>query len=344
MNTPTSKILVLYTGGTIGMVKDPDNQTLIPFDFQYLLDKIPEIAQLDCQIDTDSLDKPIDSSNIKPAHWIRLANRIKQDYDQYDGFVILHGSDTMAYTASALSFLLENLAKPVILTGSQLPIGVARSDARENLLTTIEIAMARRKDGLAMVPEVCVYFEYDLFRGNRVHKISTEDFEAFQSLNYPKLAEAGVNIKFNEAFISRPSKEVFQVSDRISTDVSTLTLFPGMTPEYVKATLGNQAMKGLLLRSFGAGNAPTDPWFLEAIRECIEQGVYVIDISQCVGGGVALGKYEASQALKKMGVISGSDMTFEAGLTKLMYLLPQNLSYTDFKKVYESNLRGELGS
>ena len=335
------RILLLYTGGTIGMVMDMENESLVPFDFDYLLEKIPEIRQLDCHIDTDSLDKPIDSSNIKPEHWLRLAKRIEQNYTDYDGFVILHGSDTMAYTASALSFLLKNLHKPVILTGSQLPIGVARSDARENLLTTIEIAMARRKDGLAMVPEVCVYFEYDLFRGNRVHKMSTEDFEAFNSMNYPKLAEAGVNIKFNDNYILNPPKEALQLGPAISTEVGVLTVFPGITPEFVKAVF-SAPMKGLIIRSFGAGNIPMDPWLIEAIQEVMDKGIYVVDVSQCVGGGVALGKYEASKALKHMGVISAVDMTFEAALTKLMYLLPFEFDYSDFRSYYESDLRGEL--
>ncbi len=341
MSHYSTRILLLYTGGTIGMVMDTENESLIPFDFHYLLEKIPEIRQLDCHIDTDSLDRPIDSSNIKPEHWLRLARRIEQDYTNYDGFVILHGSDTMAYTASALSFLLKNLAKPVILTGSQLPIGVARSDARENLLTTIEIAMARRKDGLSMVPEVCVYFEYDLFRGNRVHKMSTEDFEAFNSLNYPKLAEAGVNIKFNHNYILSPPKEALAVGPAISTEVGVLTVFPGITPEYIKAVL-SAPMKGLIIRSFGAGNIPMDPWLLEALQQCFDAGTFIIDVSQCVGGGVALGKYEASKALKYMGVISAVDMTFEAALTKLMYLLPFDFEYETFKKHYESDLRGEL--
>jgi len=338
----TSKILMLYTGGTIGMVLDPEKEHLIPFDFEYLLEKIPEIAQLDCDIDTDSLDRPIDSSNIKPDHWERLAKRIAEDYDTYDGFVILHGSDTLAYTASALSFLLKNLAKPVVLTSSQLPIGVARSDARENLLTTVEIAMARREDGLAMVPEVCVYFEYFLFRGNRCHKISTEDFEAFQSMNYPKLAEAGVNIKYNSIYINKPAKDPFELCPGFEQQVGVLTVFPGMTEQYVKTILENRQLKGLIIRSFGSGNAPMDHWFLQALKEAIEEGLKVVNISQCAGGGIALGKYEASKAMLEMGVISGADMTFEAGLVKLMFLLAKDLSAEEFLEAFVSDLRGEL--
>ncbi len=333
---------MLYTGGTIGMISDPDHGMLVPFDFHYLLEKIPDIAQLDCVIDTDSLDRPIDSSNIKPDHWLRLARRIADGYEEYDGFVILHGSDTMAYTASALSFLLQNLSKPVVLTGSQLPIGVARSDARENLLTALEIAMARRADGQAMVPEVCVYFEYLLFRGNRCHKISTEDFEAFSSLNYPKLAEAGVNIKYNTNYINPPATDSLRLYEHFEQQIGVLTVFPGMTESYVNSVLSIPDLKAIIIRSFGSGNAPMDYWFLQALKEAIARGLTVINISQCAGGGIALGKYEASKAMLEMGVISGGDMTFEAGLTKLMFLLGQELDEEEFRTLYQSNLRGEL--
>lgn len=338
----TSKILMLYTGGTIGMVPDEKKRSLVPFDFQSLLDKIPDIRQLDCEIDTDSLDHPIDSSDMKPEHWLRLARRIADGYETYDGFVILHGSDTMAYTASGLSFILENLGKPVILTGSQLPIGVPRSDARENLLTTLEIAMAKKHDGTAMVPEVGIYFEYDLFRGNRCHKISTEDFEAFRSMNYPKLAEAGVNIKYHQNYIAGTPADQFSISEKLETEIGVLTVFPGMTPNYVRPVLENPHLKGLILRSFGSGNAPTDPWFLDMLRDSIERGVWVVNNSQCAGGGIALGKYEASREMKDMGVISSGDMSFESSLAKMMFLLPQTSSYEGFKQLYETSLRGEL--
>lgn len=339
----TSKILMLYTGGTIGMVKDPETGGLMPFDFEHLLEQIPEISQMDCQIDTDSLDRPIDSSDMKPEHWIRLAKRIYDGYAHYDGFVILHGSDTMAYSASALSFLLENLAKPVIFTGSQLPIGITRSDARENLLTALEIAITRRQDSLAMIPEVAVYFEYALYRGNRIHKMSTEDFEAFQSLNYPKLAEAGVHIKYNESFIAHPAKDSLIIYDQLVSDIGILTVFPGMLPEFVKPVVENPNLSGLILRTFGSGNAPTDPWFLELVHEAIDRGVKVVNISQCDGGGVRQGKYEASRALRDMGVISGGNMTFEAGLIKMMFLLA-NFPNEQFAELYQTNLRGELSN
>ena len=326
------------------MMQDPESGSLKAFNFQQLLDQIPELRNYDCEIDTDSLDRPIDSSDMKPEHWIRLATRVYRDYSKYDGFVILHGSDTMAYSSSALSFLLENLSKPVIFTGSQLPIGITRSDARENLLTTLEIALAKNEKGEAMAPEVGVYFEYDLFRGNRIHKISTEDFEAFQSLNYPKLAEAGVHIKFNQNAIEPASKKGLVLHSKMDTNVGVLTAFPGMNESYVQSILNAPGLKGIVLRTFGSGNAPTDEWFLNMLQSSINLGINVVNISQCSGGGVIQGKYEASKGLKEIGVISGSDMTFEAGLTKMMFLLTQNLSPQDFKNAYETNLRGELSN
>lgn len=337
-----SKILMIYTGGTIGMVKDPISQSLIPFQFSQLLNKIPELSELSCQIDTDSLEEPIDSSNIKPEHWVRIAKRIEQDYDKYEGFVILHGSDTMAYTSSALSFMLKNLSKPVILTGSQLPIGLARSDARENLLTAIEIAIARREDGLPQVPEVAIYFEYDLFRGNRVHKVSSEDFEAFQSLNYPKLAEAGVNIKYNSGAIRHPSKDPLKLQTNLSTNVAVISCFPGMTQSYFDSIINHSEAEVFILRTFGSGNAPTDLWFLDAIKKSIKQGKHFINASQCEGGAVSLGKYEASQKMQEMGMISAKDMSLEAVVTKSMFLLGQSLSALEFKESFEKNLEGEV--
>lgn len=339
-----SRILMLYTGGTIGMVKAVDNDSLIPFDFEHLLEQIPDIGRLDCVLDTDSLDKPIDSSDIKPEHWLRLAKRIERDYDNYDGFVILHGSDTMAYTASALSFLLYDCKKPIILTGSQLPIGMPRSDARENLLTTLEIAMARKSNGAPVITEVCIYFEYDLFRGNRTHKVSAEDFDAFESLNYPKLAEAGVHIKYNEnALLNGKNRDPHRFEKSVSTEISVLTVFPGMSKAYVNSVL-EQDVKAILLRSFGSGNAPTDPWFLEALRDAIVNGKHIINVSQCNGGSVQLGKYEASKEMRDMGVLTARDMTFEAALTKGMFLLAQNLDTPTFKTAYEGDLVGELST
>lgn len=324
------------------MMQDKESGDLKPFDFHHLLEQIPEISQLDCEIDTFSLIQPVDSSNIKPDHWLRLARRITDGYDQYDGFVILHGSDTMAFSASALSFLLENLAKPVIFTGSQLPIGITRSDARENLMTAIEIALARRADNLAMIPEVAIYFENLLLRGNRTHKISTEDFMAYRSMNYPKLAEVGVHIKFNNSAIRTPSKDPLILHEGMDENISILTVYPGVSQSYIKAVLQDPNMKGLIIRSFGSGNIPTDEWLLQELRETVDRGVEVVNISQCSGGRVEQGKYETSKALLDMGVIGGGDISFEAGLLKMMYLLGHGYRGNDFKNLYTSNLRGEL--
>ena len=335
------RILMLYTGGTIGMIRNAKG-ALMPFEFSNLLEQIPELKQLRCEIDTDALDTPIDSSNMSPQHWARLARRIEQDYHQYDGFVILHGSDTMAYSSSALSFMLQNLSKPVVFTGSQLPIGIPRSDARENLLTAIEIALAKNDEGGARVPEVAVYFEYDLFRGNRLHKMSSEDFEAFQSMNYPKLAEAGVRIKYNETYIHPGSSGSFSTETEMDTRVGIITAFPGMTEAYVRGLTENDRLEALIYRTFGSGNSPDSPWLLEALRDFRLSGRTVVNISQCDGGGVSMGQYESSRALLEMGVISALDMTFEAALTKLMFLLPQELRENELRELYEANLKGEL--
>jgi L-asparaginase len=326
------------------MVQNAKTGSLKPFNFENLLKQIPELAQMDCQIDTDSLDSPIDSSNINLSHWKRLARRIEKDYHQYDGFVVLHGSDTMAYTSSALSFMFSNLSKPVIFTGSQLPIGIPRSDARENLLTSLEIATAKNEEGGPRVPEVAVYFENHLFRGNRLHKISTQDFEAFQSLNYPLLAQAGVNIRFFDNYIHQGTTGSFSLQEQMNTKVGVLTAFPGMTAPLAQPLLDNPVMEGLIYRTFGSGNTATHRWLLKALEKCIKRGVPVVNISQCAGGGVFMAQYESGRALQEMGVISANDMTFEAALTKFMHLLPQNLAAYDFKLAYETSLRGELSS
>lgn len=339
----SSKILMLYTGGTIGMIQSAQTGALLPFNFEGLLDHIPELKTLHCAIDTDAFDEPIDSSDINPQYWIRLAQRIRRDYDEYDGFVILHGSDTMAYTASALSFMLENLTKPVILTGSLLPIGIARSDARENLITSVDIASAKRQDGTAQVPEVAVYFENDLFRGNRVHKFSSEDFEAFRSFNYPKLAEVGVNIKYNlNAIAQAPQSGLVCCNELLHTQVNIITLFPGINRDILLPQMENEYLHGIILRTYGSGNAPQDKWFTHMISEAQDRGVMVVSLSQCNEGGMIPGKYESSQKLAEIGVISAYDMTLEAGLTKMMYLLSFGWPYGKFKEYYENSLRGEL--
>ena len=314
------KILLIYTGGTIGMVHESENNSYVPFDFENLQAQIPELQQLDCTLEVQSYEPSIDSSNMQPKIWLQLANTIEQAYLKYDGFVILHGSDTMAFTASALSFMLENLNKPVILTGSQLPSGVPRTDAKENLITAIEIASSYR-DGVPEVPEVAVYFEYQLYRGNRTHKANADHFEAFVSANYPPLAEAGVHLKFNRRYCRKANEENLQVHPKMNANITVLKLFPGITKASVQAILNQDKTEAVLLETFGSGNAPTSKWFLDEIESAINKGLIILNVSQCIGGGVDLGRYETSKRLKDMGVLSGFDMSFEAALTKLMFVL-----------------------
>ena len=336
-----AKVLMLYTGGTIGMILR-ENGSYHPFSLENLMRQIPEISQFDCSIDTDSFDDPIDSSNMLPEHWQRIALRIKEDYGLYDAFLILHGSDTMAYTSSALSFMLGNLSKPVILTGSQLPIGIPRSDARENILSSLEIALARNDEGGPLVPEVAVYFEYDLYRGNRVQKVSAEDFEAFQSPNYPKLAEAGVSIKYNRNYIARAKAGALQVNLDLDPRVGIIHCFPGMTAELVLPQILNPQVQALIIRSFGAGNAPSQNWLIEALAQVCRSGTPVINVSQCSAGTVEMTKYEAGRKYHEIGLIGAADMTFEAALCKTMFLLGQNLKGEEFKLAFCENLKGEV--
>ncbi|MFW5725483.1 MAG: asparaginase [Bacteroidota bacterium] len=334
-------MLVIYTGGTIGMVQDSESGALNPFDFDHLTEQIPEIRKFGFHIESISFDPIIDSSNMHPEVWVRLARIIEENYENYDGFVILHGSDTMAYTASALSFMLENLSKPVILTGSQLPIGMIRTDGKENFITSLEIAAAK-KDGKAVVPEVCIYFEYQLYRGNRTHKFNAEHFEAFRSVNYPVLAQAGVEIKYNFGAIHEPIGQEFRIFTSMDPKVAVLPLFPGITREIVSSILNIKGMKALVLETFGSGNAPTFPWFLEELEAAIKRGLIVYNVTQCRGGSVKMGKYETSVNLQRIGVISGYDITLEAAVTKLMYLLGNNYPNDRVKKYLQTSLRGEM--
>jgi L-asparaginase len=335
-----TKILIIYTGGTIGMVNDQLTGALIPFDFKQIQQNVPELARLNYQLDVHSFDPILDSSNMDPVIWAELAAIIGRTYDDYDGFVVLHGSDTMAYTASALSFMLKNLSKPVVLTGSQLPIGEIRTDAKENLITALEIVATKSK-GLAMVPEVCIYFDYQLFRGNRAIKYNSEKFEAFQSPNYHILAEAGVNLSFYSNYINAHPLEALRIQSSFNANIGVLKLYPGITPQAVQA-ITRSSVDAIVLETFGSGNTTTAQWFIDSLQEALDQQKLIVDISQCQGGSVELGKYETSKKLQQMGIISGFDMTFEATVTKLMYLMGQDLTHTQIAFLMEQSIRGEL--
>lgn len=335
-----TKILLIYTGGTIGMVRGSGGE-LAPFDFNHLLEQVPELAQLPCHIDTTSFEHPVDSSVMKPEHWINMAEIIRDRYEEYHGFVILHGSDTLAYTSSALSFLLENIAKPVILTGSQLPIGMLRSDARENIITAMEIASAKEDDGSPTVPEVAVYFEYTLHRGNRVYKYSSQSFDAFDSPNYPILAESGVNLHIYKDRVWRGASEPLKVHTQVETNVSVLHFYPGIDREIIEHTLLRGDRKAVILHTFGAGNAPMDPWLDEALQEAIANGVIILNVTQCRAGGVDQWKYAAGAHLARIGVVSAGDMTLEAAITKTMVLLGEGWQGSEFRTRFEQSLCGE---
>ena len=337
-------ILLIYTGGTIGMKQDPDTLALKPFNFNQILEEVPELKKFGCKIDTLSFDPVIDSSDVQPEFWVKLATIIKENYSAYDGFVVLHGTDTMSFTASALSFMFENLAKPVVLTGSQLPIGMLRTDGKENLISSIEIASAADSNGNPMVPEVCIYFESQLYRGNRTTKYNAENFRAFRSANHPVLADVGIHIKYNPALIrypENPGKEL-KVSEKLCTDVAVLKIFPGITPAVVDAILNMEGLKGVVLETFGSGNAPTADWFVNRIKDAVHRGIIVLNVSQCHAGKVDMDAYATGVALKKEGVISGFDSTTEAALTKMFFVLGQTGCKEEIKKLLESNLRGEI--
>ena len=336
------RILIIYTGGTIGMIRNPETGSLRPIDFENLRQHVPELHEFDYEIQSHQFQPPIDSSDMCPELWAQLVGIIAQSYDDFDGFVVLHGTDTMAYTASALSFMLQGLAKPVVFTGSQLPIGVLRTDGKENLINAIEYAAAAHPDGRAIVPEVSVCFGQHLYRGNRVTKCSAEQFNAFTSYNFPPLATAGVNINYNLPLILPPQTAGLSPQYKLDNAVIAITLFPGIRPEIIRHVFALPDIQSIVLRTFGSGNAPQQTWLTDAIRSATAQGKTVVNITQCDAGAVAMGLYETGNHLQKAGVVSGGDMTVECAVTKLMYLLGRGLPASEVRRLMGEPLAGEI--
>lgn len=343
MTTPTTSVLIIYTGGTIGMTQNPVTGALEPFDFNHLLDNVPELRRLGFSISTIQFDPIIDSSETEPTQWAKLVKMIDENYDKYDGFVVLHGTDTMAYTASAVSFMLENLGKPVIFTGSQLPIGMLRTDGKENLITAIEIAADKDEMGRPLVPEVCIFFENALMRGNRTSKVSSQFFNAFASPNYPLLAHVGININYDDVEIHYPEKDMrLKPHFNMDNNVVVLKLFPGISRQAVHQALNIPGLKGVVLETFGSGNAPKYDWFLAELRDAVNRGIVIVNVTQCSSGSVQMGLYSTGNTLQGIGVISGHDSTTEAALAKLMFLFGHNKSYDEVVEAMSKSFVGEV--
>ncbi len=342
MTKAKASVLLIYTGGTIGMKEDPLDQTLKPFDFGSLMQEVPELQKFALKIDSYTFDPLIDSSDIEPGMWKKLAELIQHNYDDYDGFVVLHGTDTMAYSAAALSFMLDNLDKPVIFTGSQLPIGMPRTDGKENLISSVEIAGAREPDGTATVPEVCIFFNDLLLRGNRSTKVDASGFEAFLSPNFPPLAKAGIDIRFNRDAIRRPAGGKFSVSTELDTAVSILKVHPGITERVVEDILLGRRTRAVIIETFGCGNAPSRDWFIDIVREACARGKILLNVSQCLKGRVNMDLYATGHALKDAGVLSGGDITTESALGKLFFLMGKSSDNEYVKAHLEEDLRGEI--
>lgn len=339
-----ASLLMIYTGGTIGMKQDPSDLTLKPFNFEQILEEVPELHKFAYRIDSVSFDPIIDSSDIEPSCWQELASMIRENYDSYDGFIILHGTDTMSYSASALSFMIEGLTKPVIFTGSQLPIGVPRTDGKENLISSVEIAAAKDPSGHARVPEVCVCFDNMLMRGNRTSKINADNFRAFRSENLPPLAEAGIYIRYNDGLIRRPDdwnrQPVFHTS--LDTRVSILKLHPGITPQVVRDILCGKETRAVIIETFGSGNAPSRPWFISLIKEAAAMDKILLNVTQCLAGSVNMDIYANGKILKEAGVVCGYDCTTESALAKLFHLMGKYKENREVRELLEENLRGEI--
>jgi len=338
-----SAILLIYTGGTIGMMEDAASGTLMPFDFSHLMDYLPELKRFNFAIDVVSFDDPIDSSDVDVVTWQKIAQIIEVNYDHFDGFVVLHGTDTMAFSASALSFMLEGLTKPVIFTGAQLPIGKLRTDGKENLITAIELAAAKR-NGESIIQEVAIYFESRLYRGNRTHKYNTENFDAFESANFPALAEAGIHLSYSHENLYRSEVKTLAVKRDFDSRVAILKIFPGMREEMIAPFFNNSELKGLIIETFGSGNVPTLPWLVSLLKSAVNRGLVILNISQCNKGFVEQGRYETSMSLREAGVIGGADMTIESAIIKMMFLLGQSNQPEVVRERLMIPLRGELTS